>query len=248
VSVSIQPAAQQGTHAAAWDPVYDGTPHASARGALGWAAVLLGATARGRPVLFDTGGPGDRQTLPERLRRRGLEPDRIAVVVLSHLHFDHASNWDLFDRAEIVVGQPELAHAEQGSDWAVLRHVVAPLRHTGRLRVVSGPERIDPVLEIVPAPGHTPGSIAVVSRGTLLCGDALKNRWQLAQALARPAAERDETERTIVDLVGRAGRLWPGHDSPLVRRGDRWVPESEHVVTLHRPDGHLVSITSGPEG
>ncbi|MGI8716419.1 MAG: MBL fold metallo-hydrolase [Lapillicoccus sp.] len=242
------PLAHDGTVATPWDPVYAGTAYASSRGALGWSAVLLGQTAGGRPVLFDTGGPGDRQTLPDRLRQRGLECDDVAVVVLSHLHFDHANNWDLFGRAEIIVGEPDLAHAEDGSDWAVLRDVIAPLRKSGRLRVVRGPESIDAVLDVVPAPGHTPGSIAVVSRGTVLCGDALKNRWQLAEALARPAAERDETETTIVDLATRAERLWPGHDSPLARRGGHWVPESEHRVRLHRPDGHLVWITSGPEG
>jgi len=231
-----------------WEPVYAGMPWSSSRGALGWSAVLLGRSPDGRVALFDTGGPGDRLTLPGRLADRGLRVDDVGVVVLSHLHFDHAANWDLFRTAEIVLGEEELAHAEQGDDWAVLRHVVDPLERTGRLRAVRGVHPLDDGLVVVPAPGHTPGSIALATgdRGrTLLCGDALKDRWQLGTALARPPTERDRVEQSVATLAARADVLWPGHDGPLERRGDSWCAGDDETVRLERRDGRCAEVTRG---
>jgi glyoxylase-like metal-dependent hydrolase (beta-lactamase superfamily II) len=217
-------------------------PFASARGALGWSAVLAGAASDGRVVLFDTGGPGDRATLPDRLARRGLVPGDVGLVVLSHLHYDHAANWDLFSRADLAVSTRELEHADAGGDWAVLRHVVEPLRRTGRLVELSGAVELDVDMLAVPAPGHTPGSVALAAGDTVLCGDAVKDRWQLAEALACPPAARDTTQRSVVALADRARRLWPGHDGPLERDRDRWVLCAEASLRLDRPDGHHVDV------
>src|SRR6059036_3781165 len=77
-------------------------------------------------ILFDTGlspraVPGllrndplarfdDADLLVHRLDSLGLEPKDVDMVVLSHLHFDHAGGAALFKASELVVQQDEYAY------------------------------------------------------------------------------------------------------------------------------------------
>ncbi len=71
---------------------------------LGMSSITLVRTAT-EWMLFDTGGYISRLGLLKRLRERGLEPRDIGTVFLSHLHFDHAHNIDLFRHSRIVVSR-----------------------------------------------------------------------------------------------------------------------------------------------
>src|SRR3989454_12491680 len=78
-------------------------------------------------ILFDTGlspraVPGlmrsdslatftEADLLVNRLDSVGIEPENVDVVVLSHLHFDHAGGAFLFSKSELVAQQDEYAYA-----------------------------------------------------------------------------------------------------------------------------------------
>src|SRR5262245_17095550 len=49
--------------------------------------------------------------LVHRLDLVGLEPDQVDMVVLSHLHFDHAGGAALFPKSELIVQKDEYAYA-----------------------------------------------------------------------------------------------------------------------------------------
>jgi ribonuclease BN (tRNA processing enzyme) len=78
-------------------------------------------------ILFDTGlspraVPGlmrsdplarfsDQDLLVHRLDSIGLEPADVDLVVLSHLHYDHAGGAHIFDKSTLVVQQDEYSYA-----------------------------------------------------------------------------------------------------------------------------------------
>ena len=64
------------------------------------------ATIRDRLKVDGFGGGHD--ALRRELGREGLTPDDINYVVLTHMHFDHADNLDLFPSACVVVQRQEL--------------------------------------------------------------------------------------------------------------------------------------------
>lgn len=72
-----------------------GIPVTSERGALGWCTVAY-LHLPGRHILFDTGSCGDRSLLLEQLEKIDLGPERIDTFVVSHLHFDHFVNAEIF--------------------------------------------------------------------------------------------------------------------------------------------------------
>ena len=195
-------------------------------------------TSKGERVLFDTAGYNERAVVVAKLAERGISPESLDLLVLSHLHFDHAANWDVFRKAEILVHERELAYAASPqADGAILRFHAQALRTERRVRAVSGDEiELTPELRLLHVPGHTPGAMALAIDGAILCGDALKSRWDLQGKLSPPWWNEDEAMRSIERLKSSGAVLYPGHDAPLERVGGEIRPRDTPSVRIFFPD------------
>jgi N-acyl homoserine lactone hydrolase len=142
-------------------------------------------------LLFDTGiGFGDADIertyrpvvryLPDLLRARGIDPDSVAAVANSHLHFDHCGQNGAFAGRPIHVQAPEY-DAAQGIDYTVPAWVAFAgaryERHAGEVEVYPG-------VTLVPTPGHTPGHqsllVDAAEGRTAIVGQAVYTRaeWE----------------------------------------------------------------------
>ncbi len=114
----------------------------------------------------------ERRTVVDALREAGCEPSQIDVVVVTHLHFDHAAALTRLDESGTTVPTfPEAEIVAQQTEWedamankstmtrTYLRSHLDPVRD--RLRLVRGEAEIRPGLTVQPAPGHTWGQQAV---------------------------------------------------------------------------------------
>lgn len=167
----------------------------------------------GRKVLVDVGMP-DKQTtearwrtetllgggdvLLEALARNGAGPDDIDALVVTHMHFDHAWNLDLFPKSVAVVQRSELIHAldpvpTHRTHYA--RDVNTALvgrRKPSQLRIVDGDVQLFPGLHLIHIPGHTPGIMGVLvetAKGVVgLPSDAGETyaNWYPADPVANP--------------------------------------------------------------
>jgi glyoxylase-like metal-dependent hydrolase (beta-lactamase superfamily II) len=167
-------------------------------------ALLL--VGEGRVVLVDTGmGQGwtEKETaiyalarpegdLVDALRRRGVEPDSVTDVLLTHLHFDHTGGTVTFDADGAArLTFPNATHWVQAQN---LRWAAAPterdrrsfrsdrwellLEHEDRLRQLTGPTEVLPGVHTFVVHGHTPGQQLVWvgeedGSGLLFCGDLI---------------------------------------------------------------------------
>ena len=129
--------------------------------------------------------------IPQRLRDLGHEPTEIPTVVMTHLHYDHASGIVEFPQATFVVDGREWDAAGSGSrpalrgyhpphfdhafDWRAVDYDadwVSSLSPFGRTIDLFG----DGSVRLVSTPGHTLGHQSLVlrlrGRDALLTGDA----------------------------------------------------------------------------
>ncbi len=214
------------------DIIVQGFPGKSVcHGALGWSTVAL-LRGNGHVLLVDVGAFSYRKLLVEGLAARGLRPDDVTDVLLTHAHYDHCVNWLTFPNAHIHIGGAELAWAlqEPCGLTSVPELYVRELERAPKLRRLHGGEEIMPGLVAVDAPGHTPGHLIFVlsggDRDVIFTGDAAKNRAELisrdADMTYDPAVSRRSIERIWELWRSRPENVVvPGHDVPMVLRAGR---------------------------
>jgi N-acyl homoserine lactone hydrolase len=201
--------------------------------------LILGS----RRILVDVAHTGRRELLRTRLRERGLTPADIDVVVLTHAHWDHMLNIDLFPRAEVLLHPRERAYAKQphAEDWAPPSYTGLILESSaaGRLREVQEGDEIDDGVRVLDTPGHSAGSISLVVQTdegpAVVCGDALPNaRTALAGVPYLVFWSEDDARRSAAKILDRAHYLYPGHDRPfaLASGGVRYLQPTQMTVQM----------------
>jgi glyoxylase-like metal-dependent hydrolase (beta-lactamase superfamily II) len=168
-----------------------GIPVTSERGSLGWCTVAY-LHLLGRHILFDTGSYGDRSLLLKKLEKLDLCPESIDTIVVSHLHFDHFVNAEIFCNATILVHKKEIEYVLSGDyirvgDPYVPIGVVRYLEN--RLTPIEDGESILPGLEVMLMAGHTPGTIGLYFKPEkiLFTSDSVKNAWEFVRNEPPPA-------------------------------------------------------------
>jgi N-acyl homoserine lactone hydrolase len=194
----------------------------TSEGRLGFCGVTLIETG-GRRILVDVAQVGRRVLILERLSQRGLSPEDIDTVVLTHAHWDHLLNADLFEHAEFVVHTDEREYVRHphANDWATPKYTDAIL---GRLRVheVREGDQVAPGVTVIETPGHTVGSISLLvddPDGPLcVAGDALPHARSVFTGLPAIIFDREERARaSIRKILDAANVVYPGHDRPFRR-------------------------------
>jgi len=177
--------------------------------------------------------------LLESLAEQGLGHEDIDVVLLTHLHFDHAggllSAWQpnrephlLFPRATFVVGEQQWQrandpHARDRASY--IPHLIQALAESGRLERVPEGAEFSPTLgeeySLHPSSGHTPGQllplIPMPEGPVLFAGDLIPGvPWvhlPITMGYDRfPEQLIDEKRRMLERLLASHGRLVFTHD------------------------------------
>jgi N-acyl homoserine lactone hydrolase len=212
-----------------------------------WSALLR--TSEGN-ILFDTGlhpvhvarpdatfGPrpemkvvmAEEDAIVPRLAAVDVKPEDVAIVVNSHLHFDHAGNNGAFPKATFIVQAEHLAFAKgkpnfPGVYWDIAELTYMPV--SGRTKVATG-------VEVVPTPGHAPGHQSLIvdlpeTGRVVLCGDAAFTRENLERG-EQPAQSLEDAKASLTLIRSLAkddlDRCFVSHDMEAWRSWRR-APES----------------------
>jgi glyoxylase-like metal-dependent hydrolase (beta-lactamase superfamily II) len=104
--------------------------------------------------------------LPDKLVTHGVPPEKIDIVINTHLHFDHCG-WNTravngkampeFPNARYIVQRGELEHAKDPSDRDRASYFVenfVPMEESGQWSLLDGDAEVVPGVELIRVPGH----------------------------------------------------------------------------------------------
>jgi glyoxylase-like metal-dependent hydrolase (beta-lactamase superfamily II) len=184
------------------------------------------ARRRGRVLL---------KPVDEGLVALGIQPDAVEDVIVTHMHYDHCGNYDLFPRARYHVQDSEMAystgrcmcHAQIRIPFEV-DDVVAMVRKVFDNRVVfhDGTEQLVPGITLHHIGGHSKGLQCVrvkTRRGhVVLASDATHLYAHINEGRVFPitysVAETVEGYAIIRKLADSADHIVPGHDPQVLDR------------------------------
>ena len=168
----------------------------------------------------------------------GVDPADVDFVMCTHLHVDHVG-WNTrlengrwvptFPNARYLFAREEYEH------WAALQKAnpdepvnhgsfedsVLPVIEAGQADLVAMDHALDDQVSLTPAPGHTPGNVALnlagAARGAVLCGDTIHHPVQLAHPewSSRFCDDPDVSRgsrRALIERIADTGTLlMPAH-------------------------------------
>ncbi len=195
----------------------------------------------GREIVVDTGFSAAMAAKRKRthircpgegLRLLGVDPATVRDVVITHLHYDHAGNLDLFPAATLHIQDRELNYAtgrymchECFRGAYEVEDVVGLVRrvYAGRVNFHAGDAELAPGVSLHLIGGHTMGIQAVrvmTARGwVVLASDASHFYANMEQTRPFPiiwsVAEMVEGYARLRELADSPRHIVPGHD-PLV--------------------------------
>ena len=183
----------------------------------------------------------------EGLKALGIEPDHVNHVIATHLHWDHAGNYDLFPNARYHVQDIEMAYATgRCMCHAGLRapfeeeDVVAMLRKlfAGRVVFHDGVDELAPGLTVHHVGGHSKGLQVVrvwTRRGWMvLASDASHFYANMEEGRAFPIMHSHEDTlagyETMRKLASTPNAIIPGHDPLVLQRNPAVSPELKGIA------------------
>jgi glyoxylase-like metal-dependent hydrolase (beta-lactamase superfamily II) len=196
--------------------------------------------ARGRQLV---------QPVATGLRSVGVDPDQVTDVIISHMHYDHSGNHELFPRARYHLQDDEMAYCtgsamchavmrapyEAGDVQAMVGKLFA-----GRVVYHRGTAELAPGITLHKVGGHTRGLQVVrvhTARGwVVLASDAAHFYANWQQRRPFPIVENIpaylDAFATIEALADSAQHVIPGHDPLVLQRYPAALPGLANAVRV----------------
>ena len=211
-----------------------------------------GADGKEVRTVVDTGHVGMRRNILEALVKHGVTVEEIDFVCLTHVHWDHVQNVDLFTNARVVLSRTEWASIQGAAPRDLMtpawtKHLIAG-RH---VTTVEPGDDVIPGVEFIAAPGHTAGCIALAIQQdegvAIIAADAIP--WAEVARLEQSALvfwDLEQSQATIKKLVERADVIYPGHDRPFRLANGEVEYLTAYDMTMFGADPSTPGLKFGP--
>ena len=202
-----------------------------------------------RKILIDTGmgskwdekskniyAIDERHSLSSALSEKGLKPDDITDVILTHLHFDHTGGSTILVNGKLEPAFPNANYfvQKQNYDWArnpsdrdkgsYIKDNFLPLYEEGVLNFIIGNAEFDDEIKMIVINGHTFGQQMVkISNGSdtfLFCSDLMPfvSHIPLPYIMGydlQPLVTLEEKKKYLKLALDENWKLFFGHDPEI---------------------------------
>lgn len=165
-------------------------------------SVTLIRAGDSKNILVDTGSRGHFLKIRKALKKEGLSPKDIDIVILTHFHLDHGFNIAHFQNARVIGWSHE---------WG--RGAAFRFHYIHMERVAGG-------VSIIKTPGHTPEHLSVVvrhsdGRVTVIAGDAINQSYADSKIITANCSDEKQYRQSANKILALADEIIPGHGGKI---------------------------------
>jgi len=189
----------------------------------------------------------------ESLAQLGVSPERVDDVIITHLHYDHAGNFDRFPKARFHLQEAEMGYATgRYMHYPRLSHSfevddvcgLVRLNYKQRVYFHNGNGQVAPGISVHWAGGHTAGlqfARIHTRRGWVVLASDVSHFYENFEkgrpfSTAFHVGEMLEGFERLREQADSMAHIVPGHDPEVMRRYRAPKAELEGiVVSLHEP-------------
>jgi glyoxylase-like metal-dependent hydrolase (beta-lactamase superfamily II) len=175
-----------------------------------------------------------------------VDPATVEDIILTHLHYDHVGNFDLFPKANFHIQDKEMAYAtgrhmahRPFSEAYAVEDVVGLVRavYKGRVRFHDSDAELASGLSVHHVGGHTMGLQVVrvwTQRGWVVLASDAAHLYANSQEvgpfpIVYHVGDMVEGYRRIRELADSEDHVIPGHDPLVTRRYPAVTPKLEGI-------------------
>jgi len=150
-------------------------------------------------ILIDTSSKENSIELLNFLKKENLNPENITTIILTHAHYDHVGNIDLFPNAKVFGNFTKIINTDHSQT------------EESKIFPISNLEPKTYNLQLFPLPGHTEGDIAILYKNILFSGDIIFHGGYIGRndfPESNPK-EQEESLKKLNDI--KFDILCPGH-------------------------------------
>ena len=180
----------------------------------------------------------EEQRIDNALMKIGVKTEDIDIVILTHLHWDHSQNLDMFKNANFYVQKKELDFAKKPippyySSYDYGNNEFKPSFESVKFNVLNGDEKITEGIEVFMTPGHSPGHQSVLVKtekgNYVIAGDAVMCYENL---------EKHPTKGILYTMIGRymdIEKSWKSIERIMKKAGGKEfvLPAHEEKIFEH---------------
>ena len=159
------------------------------------------------------------------LKTIGLSTDEVKIVIITHLHFDHAWGFHIFKNAKFLIQEKEIHYAitplptHRASFYETSLGKPQFVDYLDRIEAIRGDYEVEEGVNAILIPSHTPGFQGVLvntKKGKyFIAGDAvgLFECWETTPHITSGTFNSLEDYRRSLEKIEKiADYVLPGHD------------------------------------
>lgn len=165
------------------------------------------------------------------LKSIGLSPLDIKLVIITHLHYDHAWGFHIFENARFLIQRKEISYAIAPAPILRGNYYEASLGkpqfvdYLDKIDMISGDREIEDGIRAIFIPSHSPGfqgvSIRTEKGNYFIAGDAIGvfEAWERIPHIPSSIFNNLEEYYESMDKIEKiADFILPGHDMKVLEK------------------------------
>jgi glyoxylase-like metal-dependent hydrolase (beta-lactamase superfamily II) len=150
-------------------------------------------------ILIDTSSKENSKQLIEELKKINIKPKDINIIILTHAHYDHTGNINLFQKAKIYGNFTKIINADHSQS------------KEAKILPISNLKLPTPDFKIISTPGHTQNDIVILYKKILFSGDTIFNNGYIGRN-DLPESNPQEQKKSLKKISKlKYNTLCPGH-------------------------------------